>query len=191
MTETDFYIVMRNGDPGEPRVEAMLDALAQLVEINTCFPPGACYREITDLCAALCAPLGGSGETVEVPEALWQAPGASGPRVNLIQRPDLGPVDAPEALIYFHIDTAPVGNGWTRPPLSLTREDTRVYGRGTADMKGTIVAVLDALIRMKRCRGGPSPSARCWPSAPTRRGAAIPASAIWPRPAPCPASCST
>lgn len=127
----------------------MLAALSRLVEVDTCFPPGARYAEIADLCAELCAPLGGSGERVEVPEALWQADGLSGARVNLIQRPALGPAEAPEALIYFHVDTAPVGDGWTRPPLRLTREGERVYGRGTADMKGTIVAVLDALMRMK------------------------------------------
>jgi succinyl-diaminopimelate desuccinylase len=39
----------------------------------------------------------------------------------------------------------PPGAGWTRSPLVLTREDRRLYGRGTADMKGAIAAVLAAL----------------------------------------------
>lgn len=123
--------------------------LARLVACNTCFPPGDSYADFADLLEELSAPLGGSAERVEVPQALWQAQGVRGARVNLIRRPDLGPADAPEALVYFHTDTAPVGDGWTRPPLELTREGDTLYGRGTADMKGTIVAVLDALGRMQ------------------------------------------
>lgn len=95
------------------------------------------------------APLGGTYERVEVPQDLWQADGVYGKRVNLILRPDMGVQEAPEALVYFHTDTAPVGDGWTRPALSMTSEGERLYGRGAADMKGTIVSVYEALMRLR------------------------------------------
>lgn len=133
---------MRALSAGRERMEA---ELARLVACDTSFPPGAGYAAFADLIEALLAPLGGEARRIEVPEALWAAPGARGPRVNLIARPALGSADAPELTIYFHADTAPVGHGWIRPPLRLTVEGERLYGRGTADMKGAMAASLAAL----------------------------------------------
>ncbi|MEP1768383.1 MAG: M20/M25/M40 family metallo-hydrolase [Sulfitobacter sp.] len=127
----------------------MAQMLAKLIACDTCFPPGSSYQEFSDLVELLFAPLGGSSERVEVPAELWQAPNVTGRRVNLILRPDIGPADAPEALIYFHTDTAPIGDGWTRPALELSVEGARLYGRGAADMKGTIVSVFEALMRLR------------------------------------------
>lgn len=127
--------------------------LAALIAFDTCFPPASRYAEFCDLVETLASDLGGSAERVTVPQVLWQTAGVMGERVNLLLRPDIGPTDAPEALIYFHADTAPVGDGWTRAPLKLTREGTRLFGRGTADMKGCIAAVLAALRYLKdECR---------------------------------------
>lgn len=124
--------------------------LAALISFDTCFPPAANYAGFCDLLEEMFAGLGGTSEQIEVPEARWHTDGVFGRRVNLLLRPDLGPEGAPEALIYFHTDTAPVGDGWTRPPLALTRDGDRLYGRGTADMKGCIVAVLAALRHLQR-----------------------------------------
>ncbi|MBO8162657.1 MAG: acetylornithine deacetylase [Brevibacillus sp.] len=55
-------------------------------------------------------------------------------------------------IVNGHMDVAEVGgdSGWRHPPFSLTRgTDGRWYGRGTADMKGGLVASLFA-IRMLR-----------------------------------------
>jgi succinyl-diaminopimelate desuccinylase len=130
----------------------MTATLSELIALDTCFPPGRGYAAMADLLERLCGPLGGRNERVEVPEELWSGPGIDGARVNLLVRPEIGDASAagtPEALIYFHTDTAPVGTGWTRPSLQLTVEDDHLYGRGTADMKGAIAAVLDALVRLK------------------------------------------
>lgn len=51
----------------------------------------------------------------------------------------------PGILFNVHLDTVPVGAGWTRPPLELTVEGSRAYGRGSCDIKGA-AAVLLAII---------------------------------------------
>jgi succinyl-diaminopimelate desuccinylase len=63
--------------------------------------------------------------------------------VNLIATPAVR--RGPGCGIYVHTDTVPPGEGWTRPPLALTREGDFLFGRGAADMKGTIAAMLAAL----------------------------------------------
>lgn len=124
--------------------EAMVDALAGLIAIDTSFPPGENYAAFADGAEALFTPLGFAFDRIEVPPHLWQTPGseATGPRVNLVAR---RPTGLPTCAIYFHTDVVPAGAGWTRPPFKLTRDGDRLYGRGTADMKGTIAAVLAAL----------------------------------------------
>ncbi|MBC7091923.1 MAG: M20 family metallopeptidase, partial [Nitrososphaeria archaeon] len=46
-----------------------------------------------------------------------------------------------------HLDTVPVGNIslWTFDPFSGTLKDDKIYGRGAADMKGSIAAFIHAL----------------------------------------------
>ena len=127
----------------------MVSDVAALVACDTCYPPGAGYAALAETLRDLCGDLDGAWQTLEVPEELWAVEGASGPRTNVILRPALGSPDAPEALIYFHTDTAPVGQGWTRPALQLTQEGDVLFGRGTADMKGTIASVLAALRVLK------------------------------------------
>ena len=124
--------------------------LARMIACDTSFPPGAGYVAFAALMEELLAPLGFAFQRVSVPEALWRAPGAEGERVNLIAfRPDADPA-RPVVSLYFHVDTVPPGEGWTRPALALTQEGNRLYGRGTADMKGTIASVLGALRALER-----------------------------------------
>lgn len=48
----------------------------------------------------------------------------------------------PAVLFNCHLDTVPVGGGWTRPALELTIEDDRAFGRGVCDIKGAAAALL-------------------------------------------------
>src|SRR3954468_23107423 len=123
---------------------AIVDDLAALLGSDTCFPPGDGYAPFCDLLRDMIRPLGFEARTVAVPKERWD-PGdgtAVGERVNLIaaRRTAL-----PVCSLYFHMDTVPAGEGWTRPPLALTLEDRRLYGRGSADLKGAIGAALAAL----------------------------------------------
>jgi acetylornithine deacetylase len=45
-------------------------------------------------------------------------------------------------LFNCHLDTVPVGEGWTRPALELSVESDRAYGRGVCDIKGAAAALL-------------------------------------------------
>ena len=105
---------------------------------------------MAEIVTSFCQELDASHEIVSVPEDLYRSDEVHGPRINLLSTPAMAQADGlPEVLIYFHVDTAPEGHGWTRPAFKLTVEKDRVYGRGTADMKGAIVAVLDALRRLR------------------------------------------
>jgi succinyl-diaminopimelate desuccinylase len=123
--------------------------LARLLAIDTSFPPGAGYGAMADLVEDLVAPLGFACRRVSVPEELWSsaAGGTRGERINLIAERGTG---LPVCSLYFHVDTVPPGEGWTRPPFALTRAGDRLYGRGAADMKGTIAATLAALRALDR-----------------------------------------
>ncbi len=48
----------------------------------------------------------------------------------------------PSLLFNVHLDTVPVGTGWTRPALELTVEDGKAYGRGACDIKGAAAVLL-------------------------------------------------
>ncbi|MFC6671283.1 acetylornithine deacetylase [Marinobacterium aestuariivivens] len=62
----------------------------------------------------------------------------------------VGPVNKAGVMLSGHTDTVPVtGQNWTHPPYRLTEENGRLYGRGTADMKGFIAVVLAAVPEMK------------------------------------------
>jgi len=49
-------------------------------------------------------------------------------------------------LLAGHTDTVPFDDGrWTRDPFTLTEHENKLYGLGTADMKGFFAFILDAL----------------------------------------------
>ena len=58
----------------------------------------------------------------------------------------------PRLLLTGHLDTVPVGEGWSRDPFGAEVSAGRLYGRGACDMKGGIAAMLGAIIDI-RARG--------------------------------------
>jgi acetylornithine deacetylase len=50
--------------------------------------------------------------------------------------------NGPLLLLNSHTDTVPVGEGWTREPLKADIEDGKIYGRGSNDAKGCLVAMI-------------------------------------------------
>ena len=63
----------------------------------------------------------------------------------------IGPDDEGGVALSGHTDVVPVdGQTWTSDPFTMRAADSRYYGRGTADMKGFIAAVLAATPDFKR-----------------------------------------
>ena len=74
---------------------------------------------------------------------------AVGGKANLFAT--VGPADRPGVMLSGHTDVVPVeGQAWTMPPFALTQKDGRLYGRGTADMKGFVACALRAMVTAAR-----------------------------------------
>jgi len=83
--------------------------------------------------------------------------GAAGARVRLVGPEDgqnanlfasIGPEGPGGVMLSGHTDVVPVeGQAWTKPAFRLTEEGGRLYGRGTADMKGFCAAAVAAMLR--------------------------------------------
>ena len=112
--------------------EALLE---RLVAIDTQNPPGG-EVEAAELLRDLLSKIGFDAVTDEY---------ASG-RANVIGKIDNGP--GPVFAFNTHLDVVPTGGDWTRPPLQLTRDGGRLYGRGSNDAKGPLAAMVCASNRL-------------------------------------------
>ncbi|MFZ1468615.1 MAG: acetylornithine deacetylase [Paracoccaceae bacterium] len=76
-------------------------------------------------------------------------PDAGGGKANLYAT--VGPAGGGGVMLSGHTDVVPVeGQAWTRPPFELTEGEGRLYGRGTADMKGFVAAAIRAMLLAAR-----------------------------------------
>jgi acetylornithine deacetylase/succinyl-diaminopimelate desuccinylase family protein len=108
--------------------------LADLVSFPTESPPA---RNTLDAQAYVANYLEKLGFTIDQWEVFPNDPNVVGTRA--------GDPAYRSLLINTHIDVASVGNAWTVEPFRLTRQGSRVLGRGVADMKGGTAAALFAL----------------------------------------------
>ncbi|GAA1575083.1 M20 family metallopeptidase [Leucobacter aridicollis] len=67
----------------------------------------------------------------------------------MVTVPGVDPL-APRLVILGHMDTVPIGEGWTYPPLGGVIDDDRIYGRGACDMKAGLalgIGLVEALVQ--------------------------------------------
>jgi succinyl-diaminopimelate desuccinylase len=113
---------------------ALVSFTQDLVRCRSWNPPGD-EAEVAQLMVEQLRSFGLAVETEEV------APGRTNVYARLPGRGD-GPG---HLLLVGHLDTVPPGaGGWERDPLSGTMTDGRIHGRGTADMKGGLAALVFA-----------------------------------------------
>ncbi|HEK6074850.1 TPA: ArgE/DapE family deacylase [Staphylococcus aureus] len=69
-------------------------------------------------------------------------------RANIVAEIGSG---SPILALSSHMDVVDAGNqdNWTYPPFQLTEKDGKLYGRGTTDMKGGLMALVITLIELK------------------------------------------
>jgi succinyl-diaminopimelate desuccinylase len=113
--------------------------LSRLVDVNTESVPKKGYSE----CASIIVEEAKKGSLkAEIVDGEKGAKdGLSRP--NVIVSLDSG--SDTTLLLESHFDVVPPGTGWKYPPFKLTVEDGKAYGRGTADNKSGIAAVMGAL----------------------------------------------
>ncbi len=118
-----------------------IEILENLIALNTSMPPGCNYGETVDYLEPLFKQTG--FETIRINIPPEQAEGRDG-RVNLVCHRKAQ--DKPRLIFYAHIDVVPA-QGWEafKPKI----ENGKIYGRGAADMKGAIPALLLALDKSK------------------------------------------
>ena len=124
------------------REEEMAAMLAELVAVPTENPPGRKYREFAELLGSRAGKLGlecqrlrplpGDGCADDNPSSLSVSYGRG------------------ERTLYFHghYDVVPAQTEQQFQPL---RKDHFLFGRGTSDMKGGIVAMLFAILALREC----------------------------------------
>ena len=115
-----------------PDASRMKRDLASLVSIDSQNPPGR-EVEAAGFLHDLIKP-----EGFDVSSAEYK-PG----RVNLIARLENG--SGPVFAFNTHMDVVPVGEGWSSDPLVLCEADGRLYGRGSCDCKGPLIAMVEAM----------------------------------------------
>jgi len=115
----------------DPDTGRLVGLLERLVAFDTQNPPG----QETAAAEMLAAHLSGFGMDASA------RPVADG-RANAVGVLRNGP--GPVLAFNSHIDTVPVGTGWSGDPLRLAERNGLLYGRGACDAKGPIVAMAEA-----------------------------------------------
>jgi len=118
-----------------------VDVLCRLIEFDTSAADGTGCRAAMAFLAPLFQEVGCDVLHVDIPREA--AGGLEGRAALVCHRRRYG---AERLLIYSHIDVVPA-QGWDA--FSPRVADGRVYGRGAADMKGSLAALLGALKRLR------------------------------------------
>lgn len=120
--------------------------MQDLVSIPTVNPPGESYKECVTFLKSSLESLGFETEILKVPDNKLKnnlSTKNKYSRYNLFARWNFGK----KKTVHFnaHYDVVPVSGSWTHPPFSGHVENGVLYGRGSADMKGSISALVYAL----------------------------------------------
>ena len=136
----------------DSRTDETIKTLDELVRIPTQVPPGENYEKIMNYMAQRLEDLDFQVEKLVMPRELFvkknpRIAHLTGERVNLSAIKDAGKEKT--LLINTHLDVVPADSNWSVPPFECTMKDGRIFGRGVADSKGGVAALLTVLSAMK------------------------------------------
>ncbi len=117
----------------EESMDEAIELLADLVKAESVNPPGD-TRKAVEVIERTAGTFTENVEIVSCDEAV--------PNINIT----LNPGGRPQLLYNGHLDTVPIGNeaNWEVDPLGAVIKSNLMYGRGVADMKGGVAAMLMA-----------------------------------------------
>jgi len=110
-----------------------------LVAIDNTNPPGNNYHQAVKFLKPLFEKVGFETAVINIPSSIAEG------RVNLLaHKRNPG---KPRLLVYSHIDVVPADPDWQ--PFKPKIKNGKIFGRGVADMKGSLIAFLMAVDRLK------------------------------------------
>jgi len=125
----------------------LVGLLSRMVAVPTINPPGQNYGKFCELMGDELSAVGVNDiQPVTVPKERLTAQlpqYAEHERTNLIAHFRQG--DYPTLHLNCHIDVVPPTSGWSRDPFNAEIEGDKLYGRGSADMKGIGAAMVTAV----------------------------------------------
>lgn len=126
---------------------AAVAELAELVRIPSVAFPGFPQEEVRRSAEAVAGLLEATGVFDEVSVRTATVPGTDETGMPAVLATRAARPGRPTVLLYAHHDVQPVGDErlWDTPPFELTERDGRLYGRGSSDDKGGVVAHLAAV----------------------------------------------
>jgi succinyl-diaminopimelate desuccinylase len=141
--------------------EKIMDLMKKVISVDTTIPPGKNYEKLVDLLEPYFSEMGYITERVEVPKELVdEIPyDLEGPRINLVATKQFNDNER-YVCFYGHMDVVPAPNEgkqkWRFNPLEANMiKSGKIYGRGVADMKGSIVCLILALQIIEKLKLNP------------------------------------
>lgn len=130
--------------------ETILKILNNLISIKTVVPPAKNYREYVDMIKPYFEQLNFENEEITLPEELVEKIPYSleGPRINLVSTKNNNKNQW--VTFYGHMDVVPAPSQgkekWRFDPFKANMiKSGKIYGRGAADMKGSMACLILAL----------------------------------------------
>ncbi|MGQ9706500.1 MAG: ArgE/DapE family deacylase [bacterium] len=121
----------------------LISVLDEIVSIPTVNPPGDNYYKLSSILDERLKQIGLSTMLILAPPEFCGLKDETLPRYSVMGERIIE--GRPLLHLNGHIDVVPPTSGWTRDPFKMVIDGDRIYGRGCADMKGTIASMLTAI----------------------------------------------
>lgn len=135
------------------QLQAMVELTQQVCSFPTENPPGKDFKACTDFLNQVMLDEGLRSRIIRVPQEYQDKNAPKNtvgfPRYNVISLWDTGG----SKTLHFnsHYDVVPATDGWKNDPYSPAVKGKKLFGRGTMDMKGCLVASIFAVKALRAC----------------------------------------